>query len=199
MRAPVSGFAPTVAAGSTPFTAPLAPSLGVLEDTAPRARRGGSGAWVVALSLVVGLAVTLYRNDVVHAAASSMGQTATFMKLESALGGPGFGTPRAVEKMMTRPKAEAEPVAAPVATTPPAPAPTTPEATAPSAPTSEAPKAAATPAPEAPKAAAAAPRSQAPSSATRSGGSGVKDPDNVFKQPKKGKKGNEYDPLNPSL
>jgi hypothetical protein len=195
VRAPVSGFAPTVAAGSTPFTAPLAPPLGVFEDTAPRARSGGSGGWVVVLSVVVGLAVTLYRNDVVHAAAISMGQTGTFLKLESALGGPGFGTPRAVEKMMTRSKVEAEPVAAPIATTP-TPASTTPESITPSAPTPEAPKAAA---PEAPKAAAAAPRSPAPSTASRSGGSGVKDPDNVFKQPKKGKKGNEYDPLNPSL
>jgi hypothetical protein len=32
----------------------------------------------------------------------------------------------------------------------------------------------------------------------RSGG-GSPDPDKVFKQPKKGKKGNEYDPLNPTL
>jgi hypothetical protein len=209
-RVAVSGLAPTLAAGSTPFSAPLAPPLGVFEDTAPRASRGGSGGWVVVLSVLVGLGVTLYRNDVVHAAANSMGQTATFLKLETALGGPGFGTPRAVEKMMTRPKLEAEPVAAttPAATTTAAAAPTTPPApaaTAPSAPTSEAAKslaepAKAAPAPEAPKAAAPVARS-APASApaTRSGGSGAPDPDNVFKQPKKGKKGNEYDPLNPSL
>jgi hypothetical protein len=207
-RSAVSGFAPTVGAGATPFVAPLSPPLGVFEDTAPRARRGGSGAWIVVLSVLVGAAVTLYRNDVVHAAANSMGQSATFLTLETALGGPGFGTPRAVEQMMTRPKLEAEPATSSLTTTLPA---TTPAATAPSsptpapqattasAPTAEAPKPAAAPAPEAPKAAAPAPKS-APAPVTRSGGSSsVPDPDKVFTQPKKGKKGNEYDPLNPSL
>lgn len=200
-RAGVSGLAPTLAA-STPFTAPLAPPLGVFEDTAPRARRAsGSGAWVVVLSVVVGLAVTLYRNDVVHAAASSVGQTGTFLKLESALGGPGFGTPRAVEMMMTRPKIEAESVTAPAATTtaaatsaPEAPAPVA-EAPRPSSPEpAKEPVKAAEPSP-APK---AAPARAAATPVARSGGSSP-DPDKVFKQPKKGKKGNEYDPLNPSL
>jgi hypothetical protein len=204
-RVAVSGFAPTVGAGSTPFTAPLAPSFAVFEDTAPRARRGGSGGWMVVLAAIVGLSVTLYRNDVVHAAASSMGQTATFSKLESALGGPGFGTPRAVEKMMTRPKLELDSVVVPAPTTAPAVtstpmAPPAPVAEAPRAPTPEPPKTA-TPAPRAETTSASAPRAAAP--ATRNGSSnsssGVKDPDNVFKQPKKGKKGNEYDPLNPSL
>jgi hypothetical protein len=201
----VSGFAPTVAAGATPFSMPRAPSPAVFEDTAPRARRGGSGGWVIVLAAVVGLAVTLYRNDVVHAAASSVGQTATISKLESALGGPGFGTPRAVSKMTTRPKFEIESASAPVST--PAPAatstPTTtpePVAEAPRAPTPETPKAA-TPAPraETTPASARTPRAVAASPAPRSGSAGVTDPDNVFKQPKKGKKGNEYDPLNPSL
>jgi hypothetical protein len=207
-RAPVavSGFAPTLAAGSTPFSASLAPSPAVFEDTAPRTRRGGSGGWVIVLAAVVGLAVTLYRNDVVHAAANSMGQTATMSKLESALGGPGFGTPRAVEKMMTRPKLELDSATAPAPTTAPAvtSTPTTtpePVAEAPRTVTTEPPKAT-TPAPRAETTPASAPRASravAASPAARSGSAGVTDPDNVFKQPKKGKKGNEYDPLNPSL
>lgn len=219
-RVAVSGLAPTMAAGSTPFSAPFAPPLGVYEDTAPRVRRGGSGGWVVVLSVLVGAAVSLYRNDVVHAAANSMGQSASFLKLETALGGPGFGTPRAVEQMMTRPKLEAEPVApslsttsttstisttstTPAATTTtPSPAPS-PQVEAPKPATPEPPKAAAAPAPQPPKASTPAPASRAASAApaTRSGGSGVTDPDNVFKQPKKGKqaKGSDYDPLNPSL
>jgi hypothetical protein len=198
----VSGFAPTLSAGSTPFSAPLAPSPAVFEDTAPRARRGGSGGWVIVLAAAVGLAVTLYRNDVVHAAASSMGQTATMSKLEAALGGPGFGTPRAVSKMTTRPAFSIDSVVAPAPTAPPtvtSTPTTTPE------PVAEAPR---TPTPEPQKAtartettpvSARAPRAAAASPAPRSGGAGVTDPDNVFKQPKKGKKGNEYDPLNPSL
>jgi len=153
------------------------------------------------LAAVVGLSVTLYRNDVVHAAASSMGQTATISQLESALGGPGFGTPRAVSKMMTRPKLDLESAAVPVPT--PGPAVTsTPEpvAEAPRAAAPEPPKAA-TPAPraETTPASARAPRGVAASPASRPGSARVTDPDNVFKQPKKGKKGNEYDPLNPSL
>jgi hypothetical protein len=122
------------------------------------------------------------------------------MKLESALGGPGFGTPRMVDQMTARPPAEdttmltapalptpkatatSEPVAAP------APKPTATEAAAPSKP-AEAPKA------QAP----ASPPRATPVSAPRSGGgSSSPDPDKVFKQPKKGK-GNAYDPLNPTL
>ncbi len=205
-RVAVSGLAPTLAAGSTPFAAPLAPSFATFEDTAPRARRGGSGAWVVVLSVLVGAGVTLYRNDVVHAAANSMGQTASFLKLETALGGPGFGTPRAVEKMMERPKLPADPVATPLPTTTAAAttAPTTPapQAEAPKPPIPEPAKTAAAPAPEPPKAAAPTPAPRAAAPAARSGGGfGVTDPDNVFKQPKKGKKakGSDYDPLNPSL
>jgi hypothetical protein len=210
-RAGVSGFAPTVAAGSTPFKPPvvaaLAPPPVMFEDTAPRARRAGSGAWVVVLSVVVGLGVTLYRNDLVHAAAGSLGQSATVLKLESALGGPGFGTPRAVERMMTRPKVELEsppsPVTAPttVATTAPTSASTSAAAEAPraAAPTPEPPKAATpTAASKPPPASAAGTPVRGGAPASRSTG-GVQDPDGVFKQPKKGKKGNEYDPLNPSL
>jgi hypothetical protein len=58
---------------------------------------GTGGRFVLALAFVVGIGVTLYRNDVVRQAALSAGQGATYLKVEAALGGPGFGTPRAVE------------------------------------------------------------------------------------------------------
>jgi hypothetical protein len=47
--------------------------------------------------LIAGVGVTLYRNDVLRQAAVSYGQEKTYLKVEAALGGPGFGTPRAVQ------------------------------------------------------------------------------------------------------
>src|SRR6185436_8928416 len=66
---------------------------------APRAAAGGGlGRTLVALALLSGLGVTLYRNDALRGAARSMGQERTYARLEQALGGPGFGTLRSVEQ-----------------------------------------------------------------------------------------------------
>jgi hypothetical protein len=62
---------------------------------------GSGGRFVLALAFVAGIGVTLYRNDVVHQAAISAGREATYLRMESALGGPGFGTPRAVQAFAT--------------------------------------------------------------------------------------------------
>jgi len=59
---------------------------------------GGFGRFLIGLSLVAGLSVSLYRNGVVRDAAQSLHQGALFTKLESALGGPPFGTVRALEE-----------------------------------------------------------------------------------------------------
>jgi hypothetical protein len=180
---------------------------------------------VILFSLAAGAAVTLYRNDIVHAAMHSIGQEASFVKLESALGGPSFGTPRAVEQMAAATAAIT--ASAPVSGT------TTPEAspattatstdTASPASTSESPKPAETAAAEPPKAAPAAttepvkpaepphPEASKPPAAQKAAApasrptphaaSTPETVDPVFKTPKKGKKGkgSEYDPLNPSL
>ena len=156
-------------------------------------------AFVDALIAEIDQKLSRQLDEILHAPA--------FMKLESALGGPGFGTPRAVEQMMVRPKLEAESVTTPAATTTSVatPAPTTPpapvaEAPREAAPTPEPAKAEKAPEPASKPAPAPVTRTVAASPASRSGsGSGAPDPDKVFKQPKKGKKGNEYDPLNPSL
>jgi hypothetical protein len=58
---------------------------------------GAAGRFVLALALIAGVGVTLYRNDVLRRAAVSYGQEKTYLKVEAALGGPGFGTPRAVQ------------------------------------------------------------------------------------------------------
>jgi GYF domain 2 len=217
-RAAVQPFAsPSMPApfASPPSTAPLARSQ------ADR-RGGGGGGWVLVLALAAGAAVTLYRNDLVHAAARSVGREATFLQLEQALGGPGFGTPRAVEQMAAAAAAltatSETPSLAPTKTSTTATSPSEPSAEATAATTSlhggDAPSAATTapaepasttvnaPAkPIAPKPAAAlqhaAPAHAAPAHASRTADS----VDPVFKAPKKGKKaqGSEYDPLNPSL
>ncbi len=88
LASPVPSFAPPSAPLST---APLART----EYT----RRSSGGGWLFVVALAAGAAVTLYRNDLVHAAARSVGSESTYLQLEKALGGPGFGTPRAVEQM----------------------------------------------------------------------------------------------------
>lgn len=84
-QAPVDSFRPHVMSGRP----------------APRPRSGGAaGRVVIALSVVLGLGLTLYRNDLLRDAAASAGMSSNYQKLESALGGPGFGTPRSVEALI---------------------------------------------------------------------------------------------------
>jgi hypothetical protein len=102
-------------------------------------RGGGFGRFVLSLALIAGLAVTLYRNDVVRDVAKTAKLEAVYAKVEKALGGPGFGTPQSLDRLA--PAAAAEPIAdAPAeepslaaAITLPKPAPATPAA--PKAPT----------------------------------------------------------------
>jgi hypothetical protein len=151
----------------------------------------------VVFAAIVGLVITLYRNDVLHAGARTVGQEAAYLKLEAALGGPGFGTPRAVEPMAK--------AAAALQEIAPLPAPTS--ASKYEASRSDASDSSSTPStkvttpsrPE-PKLASPSPQPQAASrpAVTRP----VADtPNPVFKQPKGAKKakGNEFDPLNPNL
>jgi hypothetical protein len=203
-----SPFAATVSAAQFPLyegNVQELPKPRAKIDTAILPRRRGGGTWVVVVALAAGAAVTLYRNAVVHAAAKSMGQEAAYLNLETALGGPSFGTPRAVEKMAESSRALLESIAATPAPTvaatstpEPAPAPA-PVAAAPKPEETPAAKPATTSTPEpAPARPAAGSGPTRPVSATRSPAAS-KEPAPIFKAPKKGKKGNEYDPLNPNL
>jgi hypothetical protein len=61
-------------------------------------RRSRFGAWLMAAAVLAGAAVTLYRNDLLRDLAHRAGQDAAYERLEVALGGPAFGTPRSVEQ-----------------------------------------------------------------------------------------------------
>jgi hypothetical protein len=68
---------------------------------APRrtSQGGGFGRFVLGLAVVAGVGITLYRNGLVRDGASSLHQEALYARLETALGGPSFGTLRALERI----------------------------------------------------------------------------------------------------
>jgi hypothetical protein len=91
-------FSPRTAA--QPIAAqPIASVRPLIVTTRPPAvqRGGGFGRFLIGLSLVSSIAVSLYRNGVVRDAAHSLHQEALFARLESALGGPSFGTLASLE------------------------------------------------------------------------------------------------------
>ncbi len=57
---------------------------------------------LIGLSALLGLLVTLHRNGVVHTLLASAGAERTYARIETALGGPGFGTPAAVEALVKK-------------------------------------------------------------------------------------------------
>jgi hypothetical protein len=166
----------------------------------------------IILAAIVGLTITLYRNELLYAGARTVGQESNYLRLEAALGGPGFGTPRAVESMAK--------AAAALPDLPPAPVPTstyksssvtsesgsssrTTTATTAAATAAAMTKPASTSLSEAARG-AAAPRAAQPAPVSRPSPAPraeAEAPNPVFKQPKGAKraKGNEFDPLNPSL
>jgi hypothetical protein len=78
---------------------PFAPPVVVAPPLVQPSRGSGLETALIALIALVGLVVTLHRNGVLQAVGA--GSVAT--SIESALGGPGFGTPRAVEVLVSKP------------------------------------------------------------------------------------------------
>ncbi len=71
----------------------------VVSQPPPMARGGGGfGRFLVGVSLLAGLSVTAYRNDLLRDGAHAAHQDALYARLESAMGGPAFGTVRALEQ-----------------------------------------------------------------------------------------------------
>ena len=99
--APVSYAAPLA---SIPTMAPIASvrPLVVSHNPYPMPQRGGGfGRFIVGLALVAGVGITLYRNDVLRDAAHSIHQDGLYARLEQKLGGPSFGTLRAIQQSAT--------------------------------------------------------------------------------------------------
>jgi hypothetical protein len=87
---PVQRFALAAASSAAPFS--IAPPA-----SPPRASR--TEPLLIALAAVLGLLITLHRNGVLASLFVSAGQAAAYERLETTLGGPGFGTPRAVDAL----------------------------------------------------------------------------------------------------
>jgi hypothetical protein len=65
-----------------------------------RTRINRAELWLIGLAALLGLAVTLQRQGALAAMFAAAGQSATYANFEAALGGPGFGTPRAVDALL---------------------------------------------------------------------------------------------------
>jgi hypothetical protein len=65
---------------------------------APEVKRG---SWPLRLAVAAGLLITLFRNDVAYSVAQAANQRGQYVAAEKqVLGGPSFGTPRAVEALI---------------------------------------------------------------------------------------------------
>ena len=73
-----------------------------IPDVRPAPRAGASGRWLVVSAFVAGAIVASYRNDVLRHGARAVGLEPAFLRVEQALGGPGFGTPHAIERLTER-------------------------------------------------------------------------------------------------
>lgn len=101
-RAPVAVLVPS----APPVSFSIAPPREV-----PEQRR----SWTVRLAIAAGIILGLTRNDVVYAAIGGTALAQRYVSLEQRyLGGPAFGTPRAVEQLVASSGGHLEPVRLPI-------------------------------------------------------------------------------------
>ena len=65
-------------------------------------RPSRTGPLLIGLVAVFGLLITLHRNGVLASLFVSAGQGAAYERLETTLGGPGSGTPRAIDALVAK-------------------------------------------------------------------------------------------------
>ena len=104
---PALPSAPPLGSAPPPLSNPPPPSLDppTFQNLAPvavppfgaPARGSRAESVLIGLAVLLGLLVTLHRNGALHALSASAGAG-----VEQALGGPGFGTPRAVEVLVAK-------------------------------------------------------------------------------------------------
>jgi len=93
----VAYAAPLAFAATMPASNSVRPL--VVSQPPPMARGGGGfGRFLIFLSLIAGVSITAYRNDFLREGAHAAHQDALYTRLETALGGPAFGTVRALEQ-----------------------------------------------------------------------------------------------------
>lgn len=108
--APTSFYPQAATVAPIRTVAPLGSVRPLVVSHAPRPLRrgGGFGRFLIGLAAIAGVSITLYRNGIVRDAAASIRQEALYARLETALGGPSFGTLRAVEQSTTTAQAAAQ-------------------------------------------------------------------------------------------
>jgi hypothetical protein len=101
-----AGFAPSPSASAPPpsFAPPFAPLIAppAFAAPVPPPRANRVELLLLGVSALLGLLVALERNGALAALSVSAGQSTGYLKLEALLGGPGFGTPRAVEALVSQ-------------------------------------------------------------------------------------------------
>ena len=104
----VAGVEPSMSPASAPVASAVQPTAArnvasdvplSLSIAAPEVARR---SWLLRIAIAAGIVVTLVRNDVVYSAAQAASQRGQYIQAERrVLGGPLFGTPRAVESLIT--------------------------------------------------------------------------------------------------
>ena len=97
---PVVKPAPPVLRLEPPVVTSFAPLA--LMSPVPPSRPSRVESLLIGLAALLGLLVALQRNGALAALCASAGQGAAYGKLEAAWGGPGFGTPRAVDALVSK-------------------------------------------------------------------------------------------------
>ncbi len=88
-------------AGLRPIDLPN-PRMAAVSIPSWAGRSDGSGRWLLFLAVFAGVGLSFYRNGVLHECARALGREQLLIDLETQLGGPGFGTIRAVEREKAR-------------------------------------------------------------------------------------------------
>jgi hypothetical protein len=98
---PVAYAAPVTRAPTAQVMNSVRPLVVSRAPAMPQRGGGGFGRFLVGVALLGGVGITAYRNDYLREGAHAAHQDALYARLETALGGPAFGTLRALEETAT--------------------------------------------------------------------------------------------------
>jgi hypothetical protein len=111
---PASKVAAIAPAAVTVAPVPVLSAPPMVTTIAPPQPASAGGKWLVRLCIAAGVFAALLRNDVLFSAAQAARQQSGYTQLEQqSLGGPGFGTLRAVEQLVAETGGDLAPVKLP--------------------------------------------------------------------------------------